>query len=151
MKFSFTAIIYKVGINPCVAVPFRITSKMTARKGYIPIKGKIKNHLFSQTLVPISNAEYRLYVNGLMLKGANAKIGDSIKFIIEQDETPRTVDRLGIPKEFQKQLEENELIQAFRNQTEYRQKEILKYLNHLKTKDALLRNIAKVIQQLKNK
>lgn len=42
MKFSFTATIYKVGINPCVDVPLRITTKMTATKGYIPVKGKLK-------------------------------------------------------------------------------------------------------------
>ena len=73
MKFSYSSKIYKVGINPCVEVPLRITAKMTAAKGYIPVKGKIKDHSFTQTFVPIKNAAYRLYVNGVMLKGAKCK------------------------------------------------------------------------------
>jgi hypothetical protein len=47
MPFSFTATIYKVGINPCVPVPQRITDKMLPTKGYIPIKERSMDmHLY---------------------------------------------------------------------------------------------------------
>lgn len=151
MKFSFTEKIYKVGINPCVDVPLAITAKMTAKKGYIPIKGKIQSHSFTQTLVPVKNAPYRLYVNGLMLKGANVQLGDTVKFIIEQDPAPLTADKIPMPAILKKQLAEKKLQAAFKELTPYRQKEMLRYLNYLKTEDALLRNVEKIIKQLQKK
>ena len=148
MKFSFEAKIYKVGINPCVDVPLAVTNKMKASKGYIPVKGKIKSHSFQQALVPVKNAAYRLYVNGPMLKGSGAKIGGAVKFIIEQDFEPKAIP---MPKELKRKLEANDLTAAFNKLTTGRQKEILKYLNFLKTEEALTRNIDKVIFSLKKK
>lgn len=146
MKSTFKATIYKVGINPCVAVPLAITAKMKPVKGYIPIKGKIEGHAFTQTLVPIKDEGYRLYVNGPMLKGANVKVGDTVKFTIEQNFTPVVVPM--IPA-FKKKLVENKLLATFNALTPTRQKEVLKYLSFLKTKESLNRNIDKFISLLK--
>jgi hypothetical protein len=148
MKLSFTATIYKVGINLCVAVPQRITSKMKAEKGYIPVKGKIKGFGFLQTLVPVKNAEYRMFVNGIMLKGSGTKLGDTVQFVIEQDTTPRTAASIKMPAAFKRQLTAHQLTKQFTQLTPYRQKEILKYFSFLKTEEALFRNINKVIKQL---
>ena len=148
MKFSFEAEIYKTGINPCVDVPLRITKSMVASKGYIPIKGKIKNHPFKQTLVTIKSAEYRLYVNGPMLKDSKTKLGDRVKFTIEQDFESKTIP---MPKELKAKLDQHKLLTAFNALTPGRQKEILRYLNFLKTEESLNRNIDKVIHQLKKK
>jgi hypothetical protein len=84
MKFHFKAKIYKVGINPCVKVPLRITKKMVPSKGYIPVRGVIEKHRFMQTLCPVKNAAYRLYVNSPMLKGADVQVGDTVSFTLEQ-------------------------------------------------------------------
>jgi hypothetical protein len=148
MKYSFKATIYKVGINPCVAVPPRITKTMTAVKGYITIKGRINDHPFHQTLVPVKNAAYRLYVNGPMLKGAAVKVGDKVSFTIEQNLKPL---QHPMPAALKKELTENKLLPAFKKLTAYRQKEILKYLGFLKTEEALKKNIEKVIASLKEK
>lgn len=150
MKHSFAATIYKKGINPYVSVPVSITGKMKVIKGYIPVKGKIEGYDFLQTLVPIKNSEYRLFVNGLMLKGSGTKLGDTVNFVIEQDFVPRTADNIKMPREFKKQLTAGKLMKQFKQLTPYRQKEILKYFNYLKTEGALLRNIDKVIKQLKD-
>lgn len=151
VKFSFTAKIYKVGINLCVKVPLKITKNMVPVKGYIPVKGTIMGHLFTQTLVPIKNKQYRLYVNGPMLKGSQTKNGDTPHFIIEQDFAPRTAATLPLPLQFKKALMKDGLLLAFKQLTPSRQKEILKYLNYLKTEDALMRNVEKVIGGLKSK
>jgi len=148
MKLSFEANIYKVGINPGVDIPLTVTAKMTAAKGYIPVRGKIRDHFFQQTLVPVKNAAYRLYVNGPMLRGSNTKVGDSVKFIIERDTEPGTE---AIPEGLKKRLNDNNLFAEFKKLTPGRQKEILRYLNFLKTEEALMRNIDKVISQLKEK
>jgi len=150
MKFSFKAKIYKVGINPCVKVPLTITAKLTATKGYIPVKGKIQNHFFQQTLCPVKNEEYRLYVNGPMMKDADIKVVQTAHFVIEQDtlERNRNVD---MPAEFKKKLEENNLVNTFQQLAPFRQKEICRYLNYLKTEAALTKNIDKMINVLKGK
>ena len=150
MKHKFTAKIYKVGINPCVKVPHIITLKMQPSKGYIPVKGKIESHPFLQTLCPIKNDAYRLYVNGPMLKGANVKLGDTVTFAIEQDFTPHEKS-YPMPRALRNKLNEHKLLRAFKKLTPSRRKEILRYLNYLKTQESLNRNIEKVIDQLKSK
>jgi hypothetical protein len=150
MVFIFKAKIYKVGINPCVKVPLRITKTMQPVKGYIPVKGKIEKHSFKQTLVPIKGEPYRLYVNEPMLEGADVTLGQTVQFSIEQDFSSRKHDAPMV-KALKAELENNNLLPEFKSLTPYRQKEILKYLNSLKSEEALSRNIAKVISQLKKK
>ena len=150
MQFFFKARIHKVGINPCVKVPLRITDKLKATKGYIPVKGKIETHFFQQTLVPVKDEGYRLYVNGPMLKGANVKVGDIAHFIIEQD-TPERNKNHPIPKVFKKKLQEHDLLNIFQQLSPSRQKEINRYLNNLKTEEALMKNVNKMINVLKGK
>jgi hypothetical protein len=146
MKCSFKAKIYKAGINPCVDVPLHITAAMTAAKGYIRVSGKINKHSFDQTLVPVKNNAYRLYVNGPMLKGTGLKVGDEATFMIEQNLTPTVFP---MPAALKKQLAANSLLPAFKKLTAYRQKEILRYLAFLKTEEALIRNMKKVVDMLK--
>jgi transcription termination factor Rho len=149
-SYSFSAKIYKVGINPCVKVPFRITKSMTPMKGYIPVKGIIEKHPFRQTLVPVKNSNHRLYVNGPMLKGGHVKVGDTVRFNIRQDFTPD--ERIyPMSKAFRKKLEEHKVMIEFKKLTPSRQKEVIRYLNNLRTEETLYRNIDKVIAQLKGK
>jgi uncharacterized protein YdeI (YjbR/CyaY-like superfamily) len=89
-----------------------------------------------------------LYVNGPMLKGGKAKNGDTAKFVIEQNLHPEIRDPEMLPA-FKKRLTEEKLMNVFTKLTPYRRKEILKYLGFLKTEESVQRNIAKVIEQLK--
>ena len=148
MKFSFNAKIYKVGINPCVKVPRRITNQMVASKGYIPVKGKIEGHSFRQTLVPVKDAPYRLFVNGPMLKGADVQVGNKVSFTIEQDTNPNS-RKVSMPKSLKSRLVENKAWEAFKGLAPSRQQEILRYLSFLKTEESKERNIQKVIGHLK--
>ena len=148
MKYSFKAKIYKVGINPCVKVPLAITAKLVATDGYIPIKGTIQGFFFQQTLCPIKNEDYRLYVNGPMMKGGNIKMGQTAHFEIEQDTLDRNKNIPMLPA-FRQKLEENKLLAAFQQLPASRQKEVNRYLNQLKTEEALQKNIDKMIKVLK--
>ena len=150
MSFTFKAKIYKVGINPCVKVPASITKKMKPVKGYIPVKGKILDHPFEQTLCPVKNDLYRLYVNGIMLKGAKVKVGQIVSFTIEQAEKQKDSD-IPMPSLFKKKLKENDLLTSFQQLTPSRQKEVLRYLNNLKTKESLLRNVDRLINAMEGK
>jgi hypothetical protein len=148
MKFTFRAKIYKVGINPCVEVPGRITRRMIPQRGYIPVTGHIDKFPFEQTLVPVKDAPYRLYVNGLMLNGSGAKVGDTLSFRIEQTSAKRKDETM--PADLRSKLVKAKLLSAFEQLTPSRQKEILRYLNYLKTAQAKKRNIDKVLSFLKS-
>jgi hypothetical protein len=145
----FKAHIYKVGINPCVDVPVSITGKMKPAKGYIPVTGKINGHSFVQTLVPVKNAAYRLYVNMQMLRGGKAKVGDIAIFTLKQDHKERKIQYLMVTA-LKKELVANKLVGEFDALTDSRKKDILKYLGSIKTEETLTRNILKVIRQLKS-
>ena len=145
--YSFKAKIYKVGINPCVDVPEKIYSKLIATKGYIPVKGTINQFPFQQTLCPVKNGPYRLYVNIPMMKGADVVTGDTAKFSIEQDDKPKT--QIEVPAFLTTALIKNKLMAAFEELTPSRQKEISKYLGYLKTEEAKKRNLEKLMSSLK--
>jgi hypothetical protein len=147
MIFTFKARIYMAGINPCVKVPARITKTMTAIKGYIPVKGIIEDHPFEQTLCPVKNDLYRLYVNGPMLKGANVKVGQTVNFTIEWAAKQKDSD-IPMPTPLKKKLKEYKLLATFKALAPYRQKEILRYLNNIKTEETLLKNIERLIKEL---
>jgi len=149
MRLSFKAKIYKVGINPCVKVPLKVTKNLVANRGYIPVKGAIENHTFRQNLVPVKIAPYRLYVNGPMLTGSGLSVGDVATFNIEQDKNPRTRNPRMIPL-LKQRLEEAGLMEAFKLLSGSRKKEVLYYLSLLKTPESRERNIKKILKNLRS-
>lgn len=147
---SFKAKIYKVGINAVVDVPDTVSGEMEPEKGYIRIKGTINGFDFATTLVPVKDSLYRLFVNIPMLKGGNTDLGDEAQFSIEQNFTAKENDYPMVPA-LAKQLKDKKLTAAFEALTPSRRKDILKYLNYLKTEETLQKNIDKVIKQLEDK
>lgn len=150
MAFSFNAIIYKVGINPVVDVPVRITQKLVAIKGYIPVQGTINGFAFHQTLCPVKDKPHRLYVNGPMMKGGEVGVGDEASFRIEQDEKPPK-DEIKMPIALSKRLKKEKLMDNFEKQTPSRKREVYRYLNYLKTAESLQRNIDKLVVNLRER
>jgi len=149
MRHCFKAKIYKIGINWCVDVPTKITEQMSVVKGYIKIKGMINGFEFTKTLMPVKNSAHRLFVNGVMMKGGKTALGEFANFEIEQDEN-KAVKDYPIPTQLVEQLDKNKLRNDFDTLTASRKKDILKYLNYIKTQETLLKNIDKLIGQLKN-
>ncbi|MES2416822.1 MAG: DUF1905 domain-containing protein [Bacteroidota bacterium] len=150
MEHSFKAKIYKVGINWAVDVPAAISEKMRPEKGYIRIKGQINGFSFIQTLVPVKNGPYRLFVNYIMMNGGKTALNEVATFAIVQNETPLK-QIYPMSELLAKALESNKLSAEFYDLSAARQKDILKYLSYLKTEQTMLKNIDKVIVQLKNK
>lgn len=150
MKYSFLSKITKAGINPCVTVSKKITSQLTATKGYIPVKGTIEGLFFQQTLCPIKGEGYRLYVNSPMMKSGNLQVGQIVAFVIEQDALERNKN-VPMHPAFKKKLKENKLLDSFLQLSPSRQKEVNRYLNNLKTEEILMKNIDKMILVMKGK
>ncbi len=146
MSQSFSAAIFKIGINPCVDVPVEI-SKAFGIRGNVPVRGTINGYFFRSTLVPVGEGRHRLYVNTEMRLGSKTDVGDTVDFTIEHDPEPRIPE---MPKELLEALLENQLEQEFESLPWSRRKDILNYLNHLKTPEAIKHNVDKVIASLKN-
>ncbi len=146
-SYTFKAVIYKTGINFAVDVPLDITSQLKAVKGYIRIKGTIDKFPFTKSLVPVKDGPYRLFVNMVTLKGAKTKVGNGATFVIEQDNSdPET--EYPVPQALIDELQQHGLLMAFEGLTPSRRRDIVRYLNNIKTKETLQKNIDKVIAQL---
>jgi hypothetical protein len=149
MTYSFYAKIYPTGIKWTVGVPDEITAQLQKQKGYIKIKGQINGFDFTQTLLPVKNAPYRLFANAIMMKGRKTALGEVAEFLIEQDIILE--DKLyPIPDLLITALRENDLESAFESSKASRKKDILKYLSFVKTEETMRKNIGKLIHQLKS-
>lgn len=150
MTFTFKAKIYKVGINACVDVPAEITGKMEPRAGHIKIKGKINGFDFGKNLVPVKDGPHRLFVNIPMLKGGQTGLGQYAEFEIRQNfESEKKT--YPMPPQLKERLRSKGLEENFNKLTASRKKDILKYLNYIKTEATLERNIEKLITKMENR
>ena len=145
MSQRFSATIFKVGINPCVDVPARVSAAL-GRTGYIPVIGKLNGHAFQAGLVSLGQGRHRLYVNGVMRKDAGVDVGDRIDMVLDYDPVPRKVP---MPLLLAQALKaEPKAKKVWLKLTSSRRKEILLYLNALKSQQSLQRNVERVLRQL---
>jgi len=148
---SFSAKIQIIGINPYILLPSSILKyifqKAAKDKGAIPIKIKIGKHKFIQNLVKY-NGKWRLYLNTPMRKVAGKDVGDTIDIKIDFDSKPRTTP---IHPKLKKEFKENKKAkEAFNKLSPSRQKEILRYINFLKSEESVDKNVQRAISHLTN-
>jgi uncharacterized protein YdeI (YjbR/CyaY-like superfamily) len=81
-----------------------------------------------------------------MRTAAAVSVGDRIHLVLEIDPEPRL---LPLPRALEAELEETTgARETWERLAPSRRKEILAYLNSLKTEEALLRNVKRVLDQL---
>ena len=149
---SFIAKIQIIGVNPYVLLPSillrYIFKKAGKDKGAIPVQLKIGGKDFIPNLVKYSG-KWRLYLNGLMRKAAGKDVGDIIEIQIDFDPKPRITP---IHPKLKKAFKENpDAKKAFEKLSPSRQKEILRYINFLKSEESVDRNIKRAISHLVGK
>ena len=146
---SFSAKIFKIGINPYVLLPGTVLSSIFKQagkdKGAIPVRGTLNGHAFMQTLVKYSG-KWRLYLNTPMRKAAGIDVGDTANVKIEYDPAPRVVPMH--PKLKQALQQNKKARDAFKKLAPSRQKEILRYIVSLKSEASVTTNVERVIQNL---
>ncbi len=149
---TFKAKIDIIGVNPFVLLPEKVLKQIFTQagkdKGPIKVKGTIDGHDFIQTLVRYSGY-WRLYINGPMLKVSGKSVGDRIALSIEFDPEERTVPMHPLLEEALKANKEAK--DAFNNLSPYRQKEIRRYIHHLKSEATVIKNVDRTIQHLLGK
>ena len=146
---SFSAKISKIGMNPYVGIPEEVLNSIFEQagkaRGPIPVRGTVNRKPFTQTLVKYRGA-WRLYINGIMRESAGIDVGDQAHIQLEFDPTPRMEP---IHPKLVYALGKNKSAKAaFERLNPSRRKEILRYLNSMKTKESLKRNIDKVLRHL---
>ncbi len=141
----FEAKIYVNGINPYIDIP-KVVSDSFGKRGPIPVKGLLNEAEFKGTLVPKGRERYLLYLNNELRKKAKVGVGDLVSVHLELDTSERV---LRLVPELKKALEkERKARVAFDNLSASKQREILAYLNYLKSSEAIKRNVEKVIKFL---
>ena len=146
---SFSAKVNIIGVNPYVLLPASVLKyifkKAGKDKGAIPVQLKIGVKDFTQNLVRYTG-KWRLYLNTPMRIAANKDVGDKIEIEIDFDPKPRTIP---MHPRLKKAFKENkEVKKAFDKLSPSRQKEILKYINSLKSEESVDKNIQKAIAHL---
>jgi hypothetical protein len=148
----FTADIKKIEINPYVRVPKAVLSAVFEQAGRsrspIPVKGTLDGKAFRQTLVKYRGA-WRLYLNTPMRKAAGVDAGDDVRVTLAFDSSDRTIPMN--PRLRAALTRKSGARAAFEALLPSRKKEINRYLNSLKTPEALARAVTNVLSLLDGK
>jgi hypothetical protein len=147
---AFSAVVRIIGINPYVTPPAAVRDALFAQAqketSPIPVRGTLNDHAFTQTLVKYAGA-WRLYLNGPMLKAAKLGVGDRAHVEIAYDPTPRTTP---VHPLFAAALKADAKARAaFDALIPSRQKEILRYLQNLKSDASVARNVEIFLKHLR--
>lgn len=145
----FEAKLEIIGINPFVYLPQEVLSEILKRakkeKGKIPVKGRVNNIDYTQTLLRYKG-EWRLYINTKMLKNSPQRIGELLQITIQIDTTPRIINP---HPQLMHALQNNSVAaKRFNELTPSLKLEITKYISLLKTQDSINRNVEKAIDFL---
>ncbi|MDB5013712.1 MAG: hypothetical protein JWQ25_1914 [Daejeonella sp.] len=148
-SLTFSAIIEIIDINPYVLLPDDVLEgifqQANKRKSPIPIKGTIEHFPFIQNLVKF-RGNWRLYLNTPMRTATSTVVGDTARFSISYDPVAR--ENIMHPK-LAKALDENIAAkQVFDQVRPSLQKEIIRYINHLKNEESIDRNVDNAVQFL---
>ena len=150
---TFSAEIIKLGINPCVTVPEEIVLTLLEEAGQknapVQVKGTLNGKAHFETNVVKYQGAYRLYLNAQMRNEAGVDVGDAVTAALTYDPAERMPP---MPELFRVALSQNKEAKArWRLQPSSRRKDILVYLNSLKTEESLERNVKRAIDGLLKK
>lgn len=152
MKFTFKAEIAIIGINPYVLLPddvlIAIFEQAGKNKGTIPVCGMINGSPYQQTLLKYSGF-WRLYINTIMLKNSPKRIGEVVEISIELDHSDRTIKPH--PRLIEALNQNKEAKVVYERLSPSLKKEIVRYIDNLKTTETVDKNISRAIAFLLGK
>lgn len=146
---TFTAKLAIIDGNPFVYLPPAILNDVFEEadrsKGPIPVRGTINRRPYQQTLVKFRDA-WRLYVNMKMLDDSPRRIGEAIEVTVGFDPSDREIKP---HPALLAMLDANPTARAvFDDLAPSRQKEIVRYLDGLKTEESVDRNVQRALDFL---
>ena len=149
----FTGKIKIQGINPYVLVSSARAADLKPgwRKPMpvcVRIDGKPKTP-WRINMMPTGKGSFYLYLHGDVREASGTKVGDSVDVEVRFDPTYRSGPAHPVPTALVTELRKNPKAKAAWDALiPSRQKEVLRYLAHLKTPEARGRNLARVMRAL---
>jgi hypothetical protein len=150
----FRARIQIRGINPYVLISVARARKIKAAwRRPLPVLVRINGHPkkapWRINMMPAGDGDFYLYLAGVVRSASATKVGDIVRVEIEFDAAYRGGPVGPIPAWFRIPLHRNAAAKAAWNRlTPSRQKEIVRYLNALKSDEARQRNVERALRVL---
>ncbi len=152
-RLRFRATIEINNINPYVLVDARRAAQI--QKGWrkpLPVRLRVNGkpeEPWRINMMPIGDGSFYLYLHGNVRKASNTKVGDTVTVELEFDHEYRSGPAHPMPSWFRKALAQNQSAKnAWSKLIPGRQKEILRYFSHLKSPEALARNLQRAMHVL---
>jgi bacteriocin resistance YdeI/OmpD-like protein/uncharacterized protein DUF1905 len=142
---SFTARIYKLGINPCVDVPEE-AAHFFKRRGFVPVVGLVNGKTYRATLVPRGNGLHRLYLNEPIRRATKTEVGNTVRLELKLDGASRVIKT---PADLAIALRsEPEAAAAFRRATPSRRRDLLRWITAAKRPETRRARIKRALASL---
>jgi hypothetical protein len=138
---SFTAKIYKVGINPLVDVPAKISREFD-RRGYVPVTAVLGGKSFAVNLVPAGGGRHRLCLNQPMRDAADRETGERVTIALTLDTVSRV---LKTPADLARALRGKGQLASFEKLRPSHRKEIIRWVEQAKAAETRARRIVRVL------
>ncbi len=139
---KFTVELEVIDANPFVLLPPAVLNDVFQEagrcKGPIPIRGTINGKSYQQTLVKFRGV-WRLYVNMTMLTDSPRRIGEAIEVTVSVDRSDRGIEPH--PKLVAMLDATPAAREVFDDMSPSRQKEIVRYIDALKSEESVDRNV----------
>jgi hypothetical protein len=141
-----------IGVNPYVRVIAREAQAL--KPGWrrpMPVLVQVNGHPkdpWHINMMPMGNGDFYLYLHGDVRKASKTGVGDEVTLRVTFDEDYKG-GPADLPDWLQSAIEGSELVtKNWNNLPPSRQKEVVRYLTNLKSKDARKRNINKLMKML---
>ena len=145
--YSFTANIYKEGMNYLVEVPAEFSVQLKI-SGNIPVKGYANGVPFKGTCVPRKGNHLALFLNSEIRNKIYKTEHDEVTLQIEYDSESRD---LPVPEDLDMVLsEENGLSEYFLQMTTSHRKELIRYVLAAKKPETRLKYIRRVVDLVRD-
>jgi len=110
----------------------------------LAVKGAINGFPFRSSIFPMGRGEFYMVVNREMREGAKVRAGDTVEFVMEKDDHPRTI---ATPPDLLKALNARKSVKDAWDKMSYtHRKEYVGAIEEAKKPDTRARRIAKAIE-----
>ncbi len=151
----FSAIMKIINGNPYILVSALRAKKLQKDwKKPMPVKVRVNGKPkapWKINMMPVGDGSFYLYLHGDVRKASQTGVGDKVEVEVEFDAKYKG-GPAPLPTWFSKALKlDRDVLKAWKELTPSRQKEIVRYLNWLKSEEARQRNLTKVLYVLSGK
>ena len=150
MSERFESTVYKLGINPIVDVPERVSERFreNARAGRVLVHGTLNGVPIRATLVPAGGGRHRMYLNAGMRAAAGVGVGDTARLEVR----PCASEEPPVREEIYAELDSIPGARAaFDALTVPGRREWLRYIDDARTSKARLMRVRKAAQDMLGK